>query len=307
MQLMFQGVSCVFAFMGGCILGSELFCQMQARKRKAQMRSLVSARESNALEGLLEVKGLAARILSYAIALSKNNSYRLPAFLNRKGSYDAQITKAGLKDVMTSEGLRVSSIRLACYGLIAGGICGSFFSSLLGIMLALCCAALGWFWPRRALSEQIRERSHVAERQFSQMVEIVILGLQSGMTFDRSISLYCSAFNGSLSKSLQLAQSQWSHGLCGRNDALKSLAGTYDSVLFDRFAENVIRSLRFGTSLADNLNTLATEARLTRKSKLEETVAKAPVKMLLPVGTLILPAMLIYIMGPIMLDLIQGM
>lgn len=77
-------------------------------------------------------------------------------------------------------------------------------------------------------------------------------------------------------------------------------------MLFERFAENVIRSLRFGTSLAENLSVLATEARVVRKAKMEEKVAKAPVKMLLPVGTLILPAMLILILGPIMLDLIQG-
>ena len=55
-----------------------------------------------------------------------------------------------------------------------------------------------------------------------------------------------------------------------------------------------------------NLSLLASEARAVRKAKLEEKVAKAPVKMLLPVGTLILPAMLILIMGPIMLDLMEG-
>ena len=57
--------------------------------------------------------------------------------------------------------------------------------------------------------------------------------------------------------------------------------------------------------MADNLGLLAVEARAIRKAKLEEQVAKAPVKMLLPVGALILPAMLILIMGPIMLDLMN--
>lgn len=39
---------------------------------------------------------------------------------------------------------------------------------------------------------------------------------------------------------------------------------------------------------------------------MEERISKAPVKMLFPVGILILPAMLIYIMGPILLDLVTG-
>ena len=39
---------------------------------------------------------------------------------------------------------------------------------------------------------------------------------------------------------------------------------------------------------------------------LEERVAKAPVKMMLPTGTLILPAMLLLVMGPILLELAGG-
>ena len=58
--------------------------------------------------------------------------------------------------------------------------------------------------------------------------------------------------------------------------------------------------------MAENLSLLAVEARAIRKGKLEERVAKAPVKMMLTVATLILPAMLMLVMGPIMLDLMEG-
>ena len=126
------------------------------------------------------------------------------------------------------------------------------------------------------------------------------------MTFDRALTLFHGNFEGALSTSLALAQGQWSHGLIERSEGLRAVARSYDSSLFDRLSENIIRSLRFGTSLAGNLSLLAAEARAVRKAKLEEKVAKAPVKMLLPVGGLILPAMLVLIMGPILLDLMQG-
>lgn len=122
----------------------------------------------------------------------------------------------------------------------------------------------------------------------------------------QGISLYCDSFKGSLSSMMSSVQGQWSHSLIDRNEGLRQVARSYDSALFDRFAENVIRSIRFGTSMSDSLSLLAVEARAIRKAKLEERVAKAPVKMLLPVGTLILPAMLILVMGPIMLDLMKG-
>ncbi len=35
-------------------------------------------------------------------------------------------------------------------------------------------------------------------------------------------------------------------------------------------------------------------------------MAKAPVKMMLPIGVLILPAMLLLILGPVVLGLVQG-
>ena len=64
-----------------------------------------------------------------------------------------------------------------------------------------------------------------------------------------------------------------------------------------------VRSLRFGTSLAEAFESQAGEARAVRKARREEQVAKAPVKMLVPVGTLILPAMLVLVLGPVMIEL----
>ena len=43
-----------------------------------------------------------------------------------------------------------------------------------------------------------------------------------------------------------------------------------------------------------------------RKTRLQEAIAKAPVKMMLPTGTLILPAMLLLVLGPVLLELMEG-
>ena len=84
------------------------------------------------------------------------------------------------------------------------------------------------------------------------------------------------------------------------------MAATYDSKLLARLVESVVRSLRFGSSLADGLDALAAEAREVRKTRLQEAIAKAPVKMMLPTGTLILPAMLLLVLGPVLLELMEG-
>ena len=81
---------------------------------------------------------------------------------------------------------------------------------------------------------------------------------------------------------------------------------TYDSSLLGRVVENIVRSLRFGSTLADNLEDAAREARAAYRARKQEQVAKAPVKMMIPTGVLILPAMLMLVLGPVLLELAGG-
>lgn len=216
------------------------------------------------------------------------------------------LEKAGLDRVLTEDGYACTRVYFATVGLLVGGLIGACFSSLLAAIGAIAGVIWGWGRLPAAIREEVRCRAFSAEQQFSQMIEVIVLGLNSGMSFDKALLLYCESFGGSLSEVVGSAQKQWAHSLIDRNDGLRQIARSYDSLLFDRFAENVIRSVRFGTSMAESLSLLAVEARAIRKAKLEERVAKAPVKMMLPVATLILPAMLMLVMGPIMLDLMEG-
>ena len=87
---------------------------------------------------------------------------------------------------------------------------------------------------------------------------------------------------------------------------MRALAQGYDNPLFSRTVSAIIRSLRFGTSLGEVLEQSAEQARAARKAQVEERVAKAPVKMMIPTGTLILPAMLLLVLGPVLLELMEG-
>ena len=130
---------------------------------------------------------------------------------------------------------------------------------------------------------------------------------RSGLSFDRGFALYGSHFDSDLARACVGAQHAWSLGLTNREDALRDLAASYDSPLFARVVENMVRSLRFGSSLAEGLESAAAEARAVHRAQVEERVAKAPVKMMVPTGTLILPAMLLLVLGPVLLELMEGM
>ena len=130
-----------------------------------------------------------------------------------------------------------------------------------------------------------------------------MLGMHSGLSLEKSFALYPRYFDTALAHSVAKTVSQWETGLVQREEALRNLAAQYDSVLLDRVVESAIRSLRFGSPLADALEASAVESRALHRARMEERIAKAPVKMMLPVGTLILPAMLLLVMGPVILEL----
>ena len=196
--------------------------------------------------------------------------------------------------------------RLAIAGALAGGLLGSFLSVPLAVVLATGGAVLGASSPMRAVKAERRSRGLSAERHLSEMLEVVSLGLRSGLTFDRAFALYGSHFDNEFARSCARAYRCWSLGLVTREEALRDLAASYDCDQLGRVVDSVVRSLRFGSSLTGFLADAAEQSRATYRAALEERVAKAPVKMMLPTGTLILPAMLLLVMGPVLLEVVGG-
>ena len=209
------------------------------------------------------------------------------------------------KDVSVS-GYLEACTRLSAACALAGALFGALLSTELAIVLGVAGAIAGRMLPERALAAARRERAAIAERHLSEMLEVLALGLRSGLSFDASFALYGSHFDGEFARSCTRAYRSWSLGLVTREQALREFADSYDCDQLGRVVDSVVRSLRFGSALTDILEEAAVQSRASYRTALEERVAKAPVKMMLPTGTLILPAMLLLVMGPILLELAGG-
>ncbi len=303
-----MGIACAAAFAAGVLgMGLAGSWRAAARRRAARARALD---EALPLEG---AGGLERGVIRLAMRLGhpgRGAPPRAPARTprrGRKGSSSADLVKrAGLEGRVDEDGLRAARLRLAGMGAAAGAVVGAVISLEMGLLLAAVAAAAGLYAPTWALRRLERERALELERSLPEMLEVVALGLRSGLSFDRSFQLYSMHFPSSFARSCASAQKSWSLGLRTRDEALRELAQSYRSDQLERTAERIVRSLRFGSALAPDLEAAAAEARARRRSQVEERVAKAPVKMMVPTGALILPAMLILILGPILLELMQG-
>lgn len=153
------------------------------------------------------------------------------------------------------------------------------------------------FARRRRAVEKLSIERHVPE-----MVDAVALGMRAGLSFESAFSLYCSRFDDELALACRRACRSWESGMATRDEALRRLADDLDVPSLTTFVNNTMRCLRYGNPMSRMLEVMASEARGCYRAKMEELVAKAPVKMLLPTAGLILPAMLIVVMGPILLE-----
>lgn len=136
--------------------------------------------------------------------------------------------------------------------------------------------------------------------EVSEMIDVVRLGLSAGLSFDASLELYCSQRHSVLAARLSQAMLAWRVGAGTREEELVRAARELDVKALDSFAIAVAQTLALGAPLADVLAVQGREIRASHRAQVEREIERAPVKLLIPTGALILPALLLSILGPLM-------
>ena len=132
------------------------------------------------------------------------------------------------------------------------------------------------------------------------LLDVVTLGLSAGLSFDASLELYCARSSSELAAAFSEAMLGWRLGLRGREEALWALAEELRLPALRRFASVVGESLAFGVPMAEALERQAEAIRDEQRAQVEEEIERVPVKMLIPLGTLIVPAMFLASLGPLL-------
>lgn len=152
----------------------------------------------------------------------------------------------------------------------------------------------------KAMFETTRSSRAECLREMPELLDIVTLGLAAGLSFDAALTLYCTRYDTELSHRFSQAIHSWQMGVTTRAEALDKLADETDVAAVRRFASAVTEALSFGSPLASVLEQQSQAIRDEQRAQVEEEIEKVPVKMLIPMGTLIVPAMLLAILGPLL-------
>jgi len=136
--------------------------------------------------------------------------------------------------------------------------------------------------------------------EVSEMIDVVRLGLSAGLSFDAALEIFCAHRSTPLAKRLDQARLCWQMGMGSREGELLRVAHDLDVRALETFAVAVGQALALGAPLADSLAAQGREIRAAHRAAVEREIERAPVKLLIPTGTLILPALLLSILGPLL-------
>lgn len=284
----------------------KLFKFLFSTLNKAKTKSKLVNTDSSACENFTFLEKL---FLNMCVADSKKVEYekselRIGIFISKK--FDLIFRHSGVNEKISDVGFSIARIKFMSASIGFGTLFGFAISLETSFIFAILAGILGFRFGLNVFQKRVVKRTQDLQDNLHEMLDILLISVRAGLSFDRGLKLYTDNFNCTLSIELKSAHSLWESSLMTRDEALRSVADTYDSILFLRLVESICRCLNLGTSLEECLQSCATEAKAMYKAERETKIQKAPVKMMIPTATLILPAMLILVLGPVLLEFING-
>lgn len=191
---------------------------------------------------------------------------------------------------------------------VATGVVIAYATSL--VLFPICIVASAIFAQRAPAildAHQAKMTRSVCDEHIDVMADIVAMGVRAGLSFDAALDMYCEKFDNRLSREMKTARLQWASGIASRKTALEDLATRIGSRALQRFTETALQAIHYGSPLASTLSSFSSDIRQRRRNAVERQIEKAPIKLLIPTGACILPAMLILVMGPVLIQFLgQG-
>ena len=169
---------------------------------------------------------------------------------------------------------------------------------LLAALLLL--AAVGYYLPNVTLARIISRRQRELFEVFPDALDLMRVCVEAGLGLDAAIERVGQEMaleSAALSEEFHLVSLELRAG-ASRADALRNLALRVALEDIDALVAMLVQADRFGTSIAESLRVHSESLKTRRRLIAEETAAKLPVKLLVPLIFCIFPALLTVLLGP---------
>lgn len=192
--------------------------------------------------------------------------------------------------------LRSDLVRLpAAIAVPLGSLTETQILKILGLLIGA-----GFFAPVMWLHGQVAARQQKITEAFPNALDLIQISVEAGLGFEaalKRVSTEIAPVAPELSEELMAAYNELRSGRA-REQALLDMAARTGVDEVRSFANVVLQSIQFGTSMSSALTAYAREMRITRETRAQEMANKLPVKMSAVMATLMLPALIMLTIGP---------
>jgi tight adherence protein C len=139
-----------------------------------------------------------------------------------------------------------------------------------GLVLLVIMSTAAFFFPDLWLSSRAKERQLELERELPDLLDQVIIAIESGMSFEGALARVGERGTGPLAQEFTRTLQDMRLGM-SRRAAYNALADRTTIPDLKRFCKQGIQAEEFGVSTATLVRNLAAEMRIKRRFRAEET------------------------------------
>lgn len=226
-------------------------------------------------------------------------------------NYYAQMEKR-LKEAGNPKGLTVSGIvflqmAAGAVALTGTAILGTIFEiPMLKLLLMLFSLLLLInLFPKYYLKHRIVERQKEIERSLPDVLDLLTVSIEAGLSFDGAVAKLVEKMPGVLSEEFGIVLKEMRVGV-SKKDAFKSLLERVPVPSLITFTGAVLQADQLGVSVGNVLRIQAAQVRQKRRQQTQENAMKAPIKMLVPMVLFIMPTIFVVLLGPVIIKFIEA-
>jgi len=175
------------------------------------------------------------------------------------------------------------------------------------VMYTLAGGACGILVPSYYISRRARKRQGAIAKQLSDVLDLLVVCVEAGLGLYEAIKVVgteAERQKQEIGTELSLVSAEISAG-ASLGQAMRSLAERTAVDDIKPLAATLIQSEQLGAQIGPALHASSDALRTRRRLRAEESAQKASVKILFPLVLFVLPAMIMVIVGPAMIQVIR--
>lgn len=198
---------------------------------------------------------------------------------------------------------------------VAAGVAGVVFGIAYGktrldvVVAALCASGFSVVGLHYYVKRRARVRQAAIASELSEALDLLVVAVESGMGLNEALRIVGAEAERQdqvIGRELAIVSAEISAGKT-MGDALRSLADRTAVADLKPLAATLIQSEQLGSQIGPALRASSDALREARKLRAEEMAQKLAIKILFPLVTLVLPAMLALVLGPAMLQIVRAL